>query len=192
MMSPVGNDTPDNGSRRYSIMSNCDTPTNVMEPVDEFLTKVGDSRPERTSHKKPLTSRNCNFDLTCEVCGKAYKTALAMDTHICAHFKEDLEVKVSCHMNEDKKCKICGDSFKTKNGLITHLGSKHGGINKVLVDKGFAVLPCRLNSSPYTDSKQQQLVKIKAERKEPVKEARQLDDPMETGVNEGTSQDVLD
>ena len=36
-------------SRRDSIMSNCETPINAMEPVDEFLTKVGDSRPEKRS-----------------------------------------------------------------------------------------------------------------------------------------------
>ena len=159
-------------------MSNCGTPSNVGVPVDEFLNEVGDSSTEKRSHKKPLTtafSPGCNYELTCEVCGKAHRTALSMDTHMCAHFKEDLMAKVSCYMTEDNKCKMCGDSFKTKSGLVSHLGSKHGGINKVLVDKGFSVLPCRVNSSGYTDSKrykvqeenkQKQLVKIKAEKKE--------------------------
>jgi len=175
---PLGNGTPDDRSRRDSIMSNCGTPSNVVVPVDEFLNEVGDSRPDNRSHKKPLTtafSPGCNYELTCEVCGKAHRTALSMDTHMCAHFKEDLMAKVSCYMTEDNKCKMCGDSFKTKSGLVSHLGSKHGGINKVLVDKGFSVLPCRVNSSGYTDSKrykekeenkQQQLVKIKAEKME--------------------------
>ena len=189
MMSPVVNATPDNSSRRDSIMSNCGTPINAMylEPVDEFLTKGGDSRPEKRSNKKPLTTKNCNFELTCEVCGKSQKTALALEIHVCAHFKKDLEKKVSCYMTEDNRCKICGDSFKTKNGLVTHIGSKHGELNKVLADKGFAVLPCRVNSSGYTDSKQLQLVKIKNERKENVQEAQQMDDRMKTGVNERTS-----
>jgi len=175
--SPVGNVTPDNRSRRDSIVSNCDTPNNAMEPVDEFLTKVGDSKPGKGSHKKALTTRNCNFDLTCEVCGKVQKTSLALETHIIAHFKADLEANVRGYITEDNKCKICGDSFKTKNWLITHLGSKHGYINKVLADQGFAVLPCHVNSSGYSASKQKQLVKIKTERKEPVEEeAGPLDD----------------
>ena len=156
-------------------MSNCGTPSEIGVPVDEFLTKVGDARPEKRSRKNPLTtsskngpsfSPSCNYELTCEVCGKAYRTALSMDTHVCSHFKDDLTAKVSCYMTEDNECKICGDSYKTKSGLIYHLGSKHGGINKVLIDKDFSVLPCRLNNSGYTDSKQKQLVKIKAERTE--------------------------
>lgn len=170
-------------------MSNCETPINAMEPVDEFLTKVGDSKPGEGSHKKPLTPRNCNFDLTCEVCGKAQKTPLSLETHIIAHFKADLEANVRGYITEDNKCKICGDSFKTKNWLINHLGSKHGYINKVLSDQGFAVLPCHVNSSGYTASKQKQLVKIKTERKEPTEEeAGPLDNlrdelMKETGAN---------
>jgi len=174
-MLPEGNVTPDDRSRKDSIMSNCGTPSEIGVPVDEFLTKVGDARPEKRSRKNPFTtsskngpsfSPSCNYELTCEVCGKAYRTAVSMDTHVCSHFKDDLTAKVSCYMTEDNECKICGDSYKAKSGLIYHLGSKHGGINKVLIDKDFSVLPCRLNNSGYTDSKQKQLVKIKAERTE--------------------------
>lgn len=82
---PVGNVTPDDRSRRDSIMSNCGTPSNVGVPVDEFLNEVGDSSTEKRSHKKPLTtafSPGCNYELTCEVCGKAHRTAL-METNLC-------------------------------------------------------------------------------------------------------------
>ena len=175
-MSPgVGQVTPDNMSRRFSIQSNCETPDNVVNPVDEFMTKW-DSKPERGSNKKPLTTKNCNFDLTCEVCGEIQKTFHAMDIHIIGHYKEDLEAKVSCHMTENNECKICGDAFKGKSWLVNHLGSKHGYINEVLGDKGFAVLPCPVNSK-YSASKQKQLVKIKKERKRPFEEkAKELDD----------------
>jgi len=173
--SPGGHVTPDDMSRRYSILSNCETPHNAMDPVDEFLTKW-DEKPGRGSNKKPLTRKNCNYDLKCEVCGKAQKTSLALEIHTISHYKENLEAKVNCFMTEDNRCKICGDCFKTKNWLINHLGSKHGYINEVLVDQGFAVLPCPVNSSGYSASKQQQLVRIKTERKGPLEEeAKELD-----------------
>ena len=173
--SPGGHVTPDDMSRRYSILSNCETPHNAMDPVDEFLTKW-DEKPGRGSNKKPLTRKNCNYDLKCEVCGKAQKTSLALEIHTISHYKENLEAKVDCFMTEDNRCKICGDCFKTKNWLINHLGSKHGYINEVLVDQGFAVLPCPVNSSGYSASKQQQLVRIKTERKGPLEEeAKELD-----------------
>ena len=193
----AGNVTPDNRSKRDSILSNFDTPEDLMQPLDEFVTKGSNSKPDKRSNKKPLTTLNCNYDLTCEVCSKDQKTALALEIHTIAHFKEDLETKVRCYMTDDNKCTICGDSFKTKNWLITHLGSKHGYINQVLVDEGFAVLPCTVNSSGYTASKQQQLVKIKTERKEPMEqEVRQLGDMRDelmrdTGTPERNSDDVL-
>ena len=193
----VGNVTPDNRSKRDSILSNFDSPEDFMQPLDEFVTKGSNSKPDKRSNKKPLTSLNCNYDLTCEVCAKDQKTALALEIHTIAHFKEDLETKVRCYMTDDNKCTICGDAFKTKNWLITHLGSKHGYINMVLVDKGFSVLPCTVNSSGYTASKQQQLVKIKTERKEPMEqEAVQPDDMRDelmrdTGTPERNSDDVL-
>jgi len=172
---PGGHVTPDDRSRRHSILSNCDTPHNAMDPVDEFLTKW-DGKPGRGSNKKPLTRKNCNYDLKCEVCGTAQKTSLALEIHTIGHFKESLEAKVKHFMTDDKRCKICGDCFKTKNWLINHLGSKHGYINEVLVDQGFAVLPCPVNSSGYSASKQQQLVRIKTERKGPLEdEAKEQD-----------------
>jgi len=171
-----GSVTPDNRSRRDSIITNIGTPNVVMEPVDEFMTKCGDSTPEKGRQKKPLTTTNCNFDLNCEFCGKALKTDHAMQLHTASHHMKDLEKKVSCHMTEDNRCKICGDSFKTKNTLITHLGTKHGYVNDVLVDNGFAVLPCPLNSPGYSASMQRKLVKLKTERKDAlVEEAERLD-----------------
>ena len=169
-VSPIGNLTPDK-SRRESILSNCDTPLRVIEPIDEFITKSG-ARPEKGSQntKNRCFSLNCNYELNCEVCGKAQKTPLAMEFHTIAHYKEDLEARVSCHMTGDNKCKICGDSFKTKNWLVNHLGSKHGFINDVLSDKGFAVLPCQVKSTEYKDFKQEQLMKIKTERKGSIEE----------------------
>ena len=144
-------------------MSNFEYPDFPMMPIDEVLTKGSDSRPERGRRKKPLTPINCNFDMKCEDCGKAFKTDQDLELHTISHHKEDLKVKVSHYMTEDNKCKKCGSSFKTKNRLITHLGSKHGYINKILVEKAFAVLPCPLNSPQYSASTQRRLVKIKTE-----------------------------
>jgi len=172
--SRTANPTPDKSRRDSiaSILSNCETPSQVTEPTDEFVSKY---------------PRNCNYELKCEICDKAQKTPLAMELHTIAHFKEDVEAKVSGYMTGDNKCKICGDSFKTKNWLITHLGSKHGYINKVLLDKGFGVLPCPVNSTGYTASKQQQLMKIKAEKIEFIEEeqVQGLRDELteETGAN---------
>ena len=153
--------TPGNRSRRDSIFTNIGTPDKAMKPVDEFMTKSGDSSPEKGRQRKPLTTTNCNYDLRCEFCAKSFKTDHAMDLHAISHHMKDLEKKVSCHMTEDNKCKICGDSFKTKNTLIAHLGTKHGYINNVLVNNGFAVLPCPLNSPGYSASMQRRLVKLK-------------------------------
>ena len=97
-------------------------------------------------------------------------------------------------MTEDNRCKICGDSFKTKNTLIAHLGTKHGYVNDVLVDNGFAVLPCPLNSPGYSASMQRRLVKIKTERMkllEEEAEQEQLDGQTDTEANKRASQDII-
>ena len=65
--------THDKRPRRDSIESNFGTPEIQVTPLDEFMTKGGDSRPERRNHNKPLTPTSCNYDLRCELCGKSYK-----------------------------------------------------------------------------------------------------------------------
>ena len=122
--------TPDKRPRRDSIESNFGTPEIQVTPLDEFMTKGGDSRPERRNHNKPLTPTSCNYDLRCELCGKSYKNDQDLELHTISHYMKELKVKVSHYMTEDNKCKICGGSFKKENGLITHLGSKHGFITR--------------------------------------------------------------
>ena len=97
-------------------------------------------------------------------------------------------------MTEDNKCKICGDSFKTKNTLIAHLGTKHGYINNVLVNNGFAVLPCPLNSPGYSASMQRKLVKLKTEMEDALaEEAAQLDDGQgDTEANKRVGHDIVE
>jgi len=186
--------TPDKRSRRDSILTNIGTPDTAMKPVDEFMTKSGDSSPEKGRQRKPLTTTNCNYDLRCEFCGKSFKTDHAMDLHAISHHMKDLEKRVSCLMTEDNKCKICDDSFKTKNTLIAHLGTKHGYINNVLVHNGFAVLPCPLNSPGYSASMQRKLVKLKTEMEDALaEEAAQLDDGQgDTEANKRVGHDIVE
>lgn len=95
-------------------------------------------------------------------------------------------------MTEDNKCRICGGSFKKETALITHLGSKHGFINKILVEKQFAVLPCPLNSPQYSASTQQKLLEIKTEMKETAEDkTEQLDGQRDNEANMRAGQDMV-
>ena len=64
---------------------------------------------------------------------------------------------------DDLKCCLCNTVFKQKHKLLLHIGCKHGKINDVLKQKGFAVLPAPLLNTP-NHAMQKQLIQIKKER----------------------------
>ena len=64
---------------------------------------------------------------------------------------------------DDLKCSLCNTVFKQKHKLLLHIGCKHGKINDVLKQKGFAVLPAPLLNTP-NHAMQKQLIQIKKER----------------------------
>ena len=63
------------------------------------------------------------------------------------------------------KCTICNNVFKQKHSLLLHIGCKHGKVNEVLKQKGFAALPCPVNATSSA-AMQKQLIQIKKERME--------------------------
>jgi len=101
------------------------------------------------------TSAACNYDLKCQVCNESFKILSDLTVHVCRHFRNELENK-STDLTSTLTCKLCGTVFSAKKNLIIHIGSKHGKINEILVEKGFKVLPCSLTGSTKTKSEETQ------------------------------------
>ena len=83
---------------------------------------------------------------------------------------------------EGLQCTICHNVFKQKHSLLLHIGCKHGKVsliisspsalyttsvqvNEVLLQKGFAALPCPVNATSSA-AMQKQLIQIKKEKME--------------------------
>lgn len=109
-----------------------------------------------------------NCDLKCEVCGQDQKSESLLEQHCCRHFMKELKDQYASLM-DGGKCNICGNSFKQQHSLLLHIGCKHGKINEVLNQKGFASLPCPVTNS-HNAAMQRQLIKIKKERQESMEE----------------------
>ena len=64
---------------------------------------------------------------------------------------------------DDLRCSLCNTLFKQKHKLLLHIGCKHGKINEVLKQKGFAVLPAPCLEKG-NNAMQKELIKIKKEK----------------------------
>ena len=67
------------------------------------------------------------------------------------------------------RCTLCNNVFKQKHSLLLHIGCKHGKVNDILKQKGFAALPCPVNATSNA-AMQKQLIQIKKEKMETVKD----------------------
>ena len=81
------------------------------------------------------------------------------------------------------RCTLCNNVFKQKHSLLLHIGCKHGKVNDILKQKGFAALPCPVNATNNA-AMQKQLIQIKKEKMESVKD--------EQGVAEQKGNSTLD
>ena len=118
------------------------------------------------SEKKPLDSE-CNFDLTCQVCGHRQETQSKLEQHLCRHFMKELQESFGNLMN-DMKCNLCNNVFKHKQSLLLHIGCKHGKINDILRQKKMKVLPAQVLNNPSM-AMQKKLEVVKRERVESSK-----------------------
>ena len=67
------------------------------------------------------------------------------------------------NLMEDLRCSLCNTIFKQKHKLLLHIGCKHGKINEVLKQKGYAVLPAPCLEKG-NNAMQKELIKIKKEK----------------------------
>jgi hypothetical protein len=117
---------------------------------------------EADSKKPEAPETRVNCDLKCEVCNQEQKSINLLEQHCCRHFMKDLKDQYASLM-DGGKCNICGNMFKQQHSLLMHIGCKHGKINEVLKQKGFAALPCPVINSTSA-ALQRQLMQIKKEK----------------------------
>jgi len=113
-------------------------------------------------------STSCNYDLECEVCSQKQRSIQLLEQHCCRHFMKELQEQYATLM-DGLRCTLCNNVFKQKHSLLLHIGCKHGKVNDILKQKGFAALPCPVNATNNT-AMQKQLIQIKKERMEGVKD----------------------
>ena len=85
-----------------------------------------------------------------------------LEQHCCRHFMKELAEQFG-NLMDDLKCSLCNTVFKQKHKLLLHIGCKHGKINEVLKQKGFAVLPAPVLATT-NHAMQKQLIQIKKEK----------------------------
>jgi len=113
-------------------------------------------------------STPCNYDLECEVCSQKQRSIQLLEQHCCRHFMKELQEQYATLM-DGLRCTLCNNVFKQKHSLLLHIGCKHGKVNDILKQKGFAALPCPVNATNNA-AMQKQLIQIKKERMESVKD----------------------
>jgi len=118
----------------------------------------------------------CNYDLACEVCSQKQRTIQLLEQHCCRHFMKELQEQNAALM-DGMRCTLCNNVFKQKHSLLLHIGCKHGKVNDILKQKGFAALPCPVNVTNNA-AMQKQLIQIKKEKADEVKdEGREGEQP---------------
>jgi len=108
------------------------------------------------------TSR-CNYELECQVCDKQLGSLHQLEQHCCRHFMKELTEQFSGLMEDGLRCGLCSTVFKQRQSLLLHLGCKHGKVNDVLKQKGYAVLPAPILATTNY-ALQKQLLQIKKEK----------------------------
>ena len=67
--------------------------------------------------------------------------------HVIVHIRVELERKVQLLMDWKElmgdQCMVCCKAFKDKTSLLYHIGCNHGEVNKILMGKGYKMLPCQ-------------------------------------------------
>ena len=130
--------------------------------------------PTSTSAPKP-ESTPCNYELECEVCGQKQRSIQLLEQHCCRHFMKELQEQYS-NLIDGLKCTICNNVFKQKHSLLLHIGCKHGKVNDILKQKGWAALPCPVNATSNS-AMQKQLIQIKKEKMETAEEKPSPSEP---------------
>ena len=121
--------------------------------------------PQENSQQESST---CNYDLECEVCSQKQRSIQLLEQHCCRHFMKELQEQYVSLM-DGLRCTLCNNVFKQKHSLLLHIGCKHGKVNDILRQKGFAALPCPVNATNNA-AMQKQLIQIKKEKMENVKD----------------------
>ena len=126
--------------------------------------------PQRTSSQETAQQEStpCNYDLECEVCSQKQRSIQLLEQHCCRHFMKELQEQYTTLM-DGLRCTLCNNVFKQKHSLLLHIGCKHGKVNDILKQKGFAALPCPVNATNNA-AMQKQLIQIKKEKMESVKD----------------------
>jgi len=133
--------------------------TSPASPAPPSAPSQGNSQQDSTS---------CNYDLECEVCSQKQRNIQLLEQHCCRHFMKELQEQYATLM-DGLRCTLCNNVFKQKHSLLLHIGCKHGKVNDILKQKGFAALPCPVNATNNA-AMQKQLIQIKKERMESVKD----------------------
>ena len=139
--------------------------TNVKGGDKESLLKSPDkSAVSRDVSKDKLKepSSECNYELNCQVCNQSMRSLSLLEQHCCRHFMKELQDQFG-GLIDGMKCTICNSIFKQKGSLLLHIGCRHGKINDILKQKGFAALPCPVTTASGS-TMQKQLIQIKKER----------------------------
>jgi len=141
------------------------TGSEIKSSDKELLLKSPDksaaSRDVAKDKSKELGSE-CNYELICQVCNQSMKSLSLLEQHCCRHFMKELQDQFG-GLIDGMKCTVCNSIFKQKGSLLLHIGCRHGKINDILRQKGFAALPCPVTSASGS-TMQKQLIQIKKER----------------------------
>ena len=141
-------------------------PTNPTPPLP---TPASPTRPSaQTQENSQQDASTCNYDLECEVCSQKQRSIQLLEQHCCRHFMKELQEQYVALM-DGLRCTLCNNVFKQKHSLLLHIGCKHGKVNDILKQKGFAALPCPVNATSNA-AMQKQLIQIKKEKMETVKD----------------------
>ena len=153
-----------------STFSTPAVPTNPTPPAGPPTSRPASPAPPSAppQENSQQDSTSCNYDLECEVCSQKQRSIQLLEQHCCRHFMKELQEQYDTLM-DGLKCTLCNNVFKQKHSLLLHIGCKHGKVNDILKQKGFAALPCPVNATNNA-AMQKQLIQIKKERMETVKD----------------------
>jgi len=153
-----------------STFSTPAVPTNPTPPAGPPTSRPASPAPPSAppQENSQQDSTSCNYDLECEVCSQKQRSIQLLEQHCCRHFMKELQEQYDALM-DGLKCTLCNNVFKQKHSLLLHIGCKHGKVNDILKQKGFAALPCPVNATNNA-AMQKQLIQIKKERMETVKD----------------------
>jgi len=153
-----------------SAISTPDVPTIPTPPTGPAASSPASPSPPSvpSQENSRQDSSSCNYDLECEVCSQKQRSIQLLEQHCCRHFMKELQEQYASLM-DGLRCTLCNNVFKQKHSLLLHIGCKHGKVNDILKQKGFAALPCPVNATNNA-AMQKQLIQIKKEKTESVKD----------------------